>query len=312
MSSITEQLTKRGLAHPPTYLPSNVMYETIVGSVAYGVADEFSDYDVNGFFIPPAGMLFPHLEGDLLGFDKDPKAPKAYQEHHIMDNDALGGKGREYDLNIYTITVYFKLCMDNNPNMLDTLFTPRECVLHSTAISEMVRSRRHIFLHKKCWPKYKGYAFQQLHKMRGKNPEPGSKRDQIREKYGYDVKYAYHLVRLLLEAEMIMDEGTIDIRRHREHLKAIRRGEVTEDEIIRWAFGKEAHLEKLFEQSPLRKEPDRMAVKNLLLECLEHHYGSLQALKTVRSASTVDRTTLRQIQDLCNHAMRYDDRDVSF
>lgn len=243
MSSVTEQLAKRGLCNPPNYVKSNTMYETIVGSVAYGVADEFSDFDVNGFFIPPVEMLFPHLSGHVLGFGKDPKAPKAYQQHHIWDHDALNGRGRKYDLNIYNITVYFQLCLDNNPNMLDTLYTPRECVLHSTAISEMVRERRDLFPHKKCWPKYKGYAFQQLHKMKGKNPDPGSKRDKLREKYGFDVKFAYHLVRLLLEVEMIMNEHCIDIRRHREHLKAIRRGEVTEDDIIKWAADKESHLE---------------------------------------------------------------------
>lgn len=303
MSSTVEYLAKRGLCSPPSDVKSNTMYETIVGSVAYGVADEFSDFDVNGFFIPSVDKLFPHLAGHVLGFGKDPKAPKAYQHHHIHDKDAMNGKGREYDLNIYSITVYFQLCLENNPNMLDTLYTPRECVLHSTAISEMVRERRDIFPHKKCWPKYKGYAYQQLHKMKGKNPEPGSKRDQIREKYGFDVKFAYHTVRLLLEAEMIMNEHTIDIRRHREHLKAIRRGEVSQDEIIKWAADKETHLERAFENSTLRAEPDYVRVKQLLLDCLEHHYGDLSVLSTVRWESQTERAAIREIRSLCDKVL---------
>jgi predicted nucleotidyltransferase len=271
------------------------MYETIVGSVAYGVADEFSDYDVTGFYVPSVEDLFPHLRGHMLGFDKDVRAPKAWQEHHIHDID----KGREYDLNIYSITVYFRLCMENNPNMVTTLYTPRQCVLHSTNLSEMVREKRDLFLHKKCWTKYKGYAYQQLHKMKGKSPEPGSKRDLLRQKYGFDVKFAYHLVRLLLEAEIIMTEGTMDIARHAEHLKAIRRGEVSQDEIFDWAASKERHLEKVFEQSTLRAEPARAEIKQLLLDCLEHHYGSLEQLETVRSASSGDQTALRMIQEIC-------------
>ena len=265
----------------------------MVGSVAYGVSDDLSDYDVNGFYIPAADKLFPHLNGHLLGFDADPKCPKCYQNHHVFDN------GREYDLNIYSITQYFKLCLDNNPNMVDTLYTPRECVLHSTAVSEMVRERRDLFLHKKCWPKYKGYAYQQLHKMRGKNPEEGSKRWKLREKYGFDVKYGLHLVRLLLEAEMIITEGTIDIRRHRDHLKSIRRGETTQEDIEKWAAEKEAHLERAFESSKLRAEPERVVIKQLLIDCIEHQYGSLQALQTVKSESNPERAAMREIHSIC-------------
>lgn len=302
MTSTVEYLSKQGLISPPSDVKSNTMYETVVGSVAYGVADEFSDFDVNGFFIPSADRLFPHLRGHLLGFDKDVRCPKCWQSHHIMDTNAPGGP-REYDLNLYAITQYFKLCLENNPNMVDTLYTPRECVLHSTAIAEMVRESRDLFLHKKCWPKYKGYSYQQLHKMRGKEPEEGSKRWKLREKYGYDVKFAYHLVRLLLEAEMIMNEGTIDIRRHREHLKAIRRGDVTQDEIERWAAEKEAHLERAFETSKLRAEPAYAEVKTLLLNCLEHHYGTLGALDVVVRANQPQSQALREIQAICERAL---------
>lgn len=299
MTSTVENLSRRGLCHPPNIVKSNTMYETVVGSVAFGVADEFSDYDVTGFYVPSAADLFPHLNGHVMGFDKDVRAPKAWQQHHIHDID----KGREYDLNIYSITVYFRLCMENNPNMVTTLYTPRMCVLHSTYLSELVRENRDLFLHKKCWPKYKGYSYQQLHKMKSKCPQDGSKRDLIRKKYGYDVKFAYHLVRLLLEAEMILGEGTLDIARHAEHLKAIRRGEVTEQEVFDWAASKEKHLERVYQDSTLREEPARAEIKQLLLDCLEHHYGSLRELDTVRASTGCDKTALRQIMELCQERL---------
>ena len=300
MSSTVQKLTKQGLINPPSDVKSNTMYETVVGSVAYGVSDDLSDYDVNGFFIPSTDRLFPHLRGHILGFDKDPKVPKAFQQHHIHT------ASREYDLNIYSISQYFKLCLENNPNMVDTLYTPRECVLHSTAISEMVRESRDLFLHKRCWPKYKGYAFQQMHKMKGKNPEEDSKRWKLRERYGFDVKYAYHLVRLLLECEMILTEHSIDIRRHREHLKAIRRGDVSQEDIEKWFASKETSLERQYENSTLRDEPAYDQIKQLLIDCLEHHYGSLQALQTVKQESEHTRTTLRNIRDLCDKALTTD------
>lgn len=299
MASTVEQLTKKGLIRPPAFVESNTMYECIVGSVAYGVSDELSDFDVNGFCIPPKDVVFPHLRGDIEGFGRQKKHFGGWQQHHVKDPDALGGKGREYDLNIYNIVNYMHLCMENNPNMLTTLFVPRDCVLCSTQVAEMVREKRNLFLHKGSWHRYKGYAYQQRHKMGGKNPEEGSKRFKLREKYGYDVKFAYHTVRLLYEVEMILNEHTIDIQRHREHLKAIRRGEVPMSDVLAWCDAKETALERAYESSTLRYSPDEKAIKSLLLDCLEHHYGSLAG---VVARPDEDRVVLGEIVALLQKA----------
>lgn len=270
MASIVEKLTNRGLINPPNFVKSNTVYECIVGSVAYGVYDKLSDMDVNGFCIPPKDVVFPHLRGEIEGFGRNRQKFNGWQQHHIQTEKV------EYDLNIYNIVHYMFLCMENNPNMVTTLFVPRECILTSTAISEMVREQRELFLHKGAWPKYKGYAYSQRHKMQGKNPEPGSKRDKLRKEYGFDVKFAYHTVRLLYEAEMILNEGTIDIRRHQEHLKEVRRGEVPAEDVIKWCDSKESALERAYENSTLPWGPREDEIKSLLLDCLEHHYGSLE------------------------------------
>lgn len=39
------------------------MYETIMGSVAYGVNTDTSDFDTVGFCIPNKDIVFPHLRG---------------------------------------------------------------------------------------------------------------------------------------------------------------------------------------------------------------------------------------------------------
>jgi predicted nucleotidyltransferase len=275
MTSIVQQLTKKSLIQPPPFVAANTMYECVVGSVAYGCANNLSDYDVNGFCIPNKHTVFPHLAGEIEGFGRQKKRFTGWQHHHVKDDSALGGKGREYDLNIYNIVQYMHLCMENNPNMVTTLFVPRECILSTTAVGEMVREARHIFLHKGAWHRYKGYSYQQRHKMQGKNPQPGSKRSKLREEFGFDVKFAYHTVRLLCEVEMILIEHDIDIRRHQEHLKAIRRGEVSMDDILSWCDSKEKDLEAAYANSTLRYGPDEDAVKTLLLDVLEHHYGSL-------------------------------------
>ncbi len=274
MSSKTHYLIDQGLLNAaPAFLKTGVQYEVIMGSIAYGVADDNSDMDVYGFAIPPRDWVFPHLRGEIAGFDQTGPQFEQIQQHHIRDKHALAGQVREYDLVIYSIIKYFRLLMENNPNIIDSLFVPRNCIVYSTAVGEMVRERRHIFLHKGAWAKFKGYAYSQIHKMRIKNSQ--GKRQKIIETFGYDVKFAYHVVRLLNEVEQILIEEDIDLARNKEQLKAIRRGEWSQETVENYFTEKEKHLEKIYLNSTLAPTPDKAAIKKLLFECLEHHYGSL-------------------------------------
>src|SRR4051812_6731586 len=131
--STLQRLTDRGLVKPPRWLPGQVMYETIMGSVAYGVSSDTSDVDVYG---------------EIPGFGKQAKRFEQYQEHHVEDRDALAGHGRMYDLTIFGIVKFFALAVENNPNIIVSLFTPTTCVLHSTRVGNLVRENRRLFLHK--------------------------------------------------------------------------------------------------------------------------------------------------------------------
>jgi predicted nucleotidyltransferase len=272
--STLQRLTDRGLIKPPRWLPGNVQYETIMGSVAYGVSSDTSDVDVYGWAIPPKDDLFPHLRGEVPDFGTPRPRFEQYQEHHVEDRDSLAGHGRSYDLTIYGIVKFFNLAMENNPNVIDSLFTPVNCVLHSTRVGNLVRENRKLFLHRGAWPKFKGYAYSQLHKISIKQPQ--GKRAELVETHAYDVKFAYHVVRLLSEVEMILVEQDIDLQRNNEQLKAIRRGDWTEERLRDWCADKETHLERAYAESTLRATPDESKIKALLLNCLENHYGSLE------------------------------------
>lgn len=169
MPSTIQQLEEKGLIKPPRWLSQNVQYETIMGSVAYGVSSDTSDLDLYGFCIAPKNVTFPHLAGEIFGFGRQHERFEQYQQHHIMDEHAMGGKGRSHDVAIYNIVKYFQLCMENNPNMIDSLFTPINCVLHCTKVGNMVRENRRIFLHKGAFHKFLGYAHSQLNKIKTKS-----------------------------------------------------------------------------------------------------------------------------------------------
>jgi len=169
MSSIVEQLAKKDLITPPKYVTSQIQYETIVGSISYGVADttnkdHISDWDICGFCIPYKDMIFPHLRGEIVGFGIQTKRFDQYQQHHIYDKTI----DRKYDISIYNIIKYFQLVMENNPNMIDSLFTPQRCVLLCSQIGNLVRENRKLFLHRGSWFKFKSYSYSQMHKAKDK------------------------------------------------------------------------------------------------------------------------------------------------
>ena len=296
MASKTQYLKKQNLLiSPPYFLDTGVQYEVIMGSIAYGVSNDNSDMDIYGFAIPPRDTVFPHLSGYIHGFDEELKPFTQFQQHKIQDSSGNAGKGREYDLTIYSIIKYFRLLTDCNPNIIDTLFVPRRCVVYSTSIGELVRENRHSFLHKGCWPTFKGYAYAQIHKMKTKQPE--GKRVQLIEKYGYDVKFAYHVVRLLNEIEQIMAEGTLTLDQNSEQLKAIRSGEWTQQQVEDYFHQKEKSLESLYASSTLPTKADFNTIKELLLNCLEQHYGSLENCISSQDKST---KALNEIKKIVN------------
>ena len=279
MASTTQRLMEKGLApDAPNFLRSNVHYETIMGSHAYGVADtsvkeKVADYDLYGFAIPPKEMIFKHLAGWIPGFGPEPIGFDQWIRHHILDNES-GGRGKEWDLQIFSIVKFFELCRENNPNIIDALFTPEECVVHCTQVGRLVRDSRNLFLSKLCWKKFRGYAYAQLKKLQDKQPIGG--RLEIIERFGYDVKFAYHIVRLFDEAEQILLEGNLDLRRSSEVMKAIRRGEWTEGDLRSWVVEKDRALEVAYTRCQLPDHPPIEPIYRLLMNCLEQHYGSIQ------------------------------------
>jgi predicted nucleotidyltransferase len=266
MASIVNRVYHKNLREMPSFV-STTQYETITGSIAYGVNEDWSDMDIYTFCIPPKHYVFEQIKG----FKDDAPNFDSWQQHHIRDDE----KNREYDIEVFNITKFFSLLMDNNPNMVDTLYTPQNCVLHTTEIGRKVGLNRHLFLHKGAFHRFRGYAFAQLKKTETK--EPVGKRAELIRKYGFDVKFASNIVRLSDECEQILTTGDLDLTRSKEMQKAIRRGEIPFDEIKKWFFEKEKSLEKLYhsDSSPIPHRPDVKKIKGLLLECLEDHYGSV-------------------------------------
>jgi predicted nucleotidyltransferase len=261
------------------WLKNNIHYEVIMGSQAYGVSNDASDEDIYGWAIPPKYMIFPNTIGHIDGFGPAPERFDQFQQHHV--NDALTGK--QYDFVIYNVVKYMSLVLENNPNMIDSLFVPNNCVMHITQAGSIIRDNRKSFLHKGVYAKFRGYAHSQVHKMHIKKPNANtsSKRSADIEHNGFDTKFAYHIVRLLHECEQILTYQDLDLQKSKAVLKAIRNGEVDYKTVLQMIDMLFISCEQAYQKTKLPDGPDWKHAQQLLMDVLESHYGNLAAVVQV-------------------------------
>jgi uncharacterized protein len=264
--SIIKKLYKSGKLTLTESFATETHYEVLMGSVAYHVSDDTSDMDVHAITTPPIEYVFPHTTGAIPGFGQAPKVFDSFQQHNIIVNE------KNYDVAIYSLIKAFKLAAENNPNILDMLWVPDNCILHSDGIGAYIRRNRKHFLHKGSYHKFRGYSYAQMKKLKE------SPRVELVAKYGFDTKNAYHLIRLLYQCQQILEEGDMDITRNSEMLKSIRRGDMTLDEVIALFNKKEAELDVLYVKSTLQYSPDMKFLTEVLMACLEMKYGNLSEI----------------------------------
>ena len=130
-----------------------VIFRGICGSHAFGTATPESDIDTLGVFI---------LETDAyLSLTEAPA--------QISDE--------RNDNRFYSLRNFLELAANANPNILDALYLPQDCLLATSPYWEIIQSNRSIFLTKKICQTYCDYAMGQIKKARGcnkriHNPQP--------------------------------------------------------------------------------------------------------------------------------------------
>ena len=252
---------------PPSWMVNNTIHAVITGSYAYGINTNSSDIDIYGICLPPLKMIFPHLTGEIQGFGEPAPRFQHFQQHHVNHDH------KTYDFTIYSIVKFFNLAMKNNPNIIDVLFLPQNCVLHSTPSSQKIILNRDQFLHTGLFSEFVGYAVAQQRKMREGANRKNEKRKQTIDTYGYDTKFASHNVRLLVQAKSLFENGEINFKDHAELIMSVRNGEWSLEKIDEWTENVITELRGLRDKSTLPSEPNYVKLKALLMEIIEDHYG---------------------------------------
>lgn len=119
-----------------------ILFECISGSKAYGLDTAASDTDIRGVFILPKDTFYG-------------------MEYVEQINDATN------DVVYYELQKFISLLSKNNPNILELLNVPEDCVLIKDPLFE--RIKMDYFLSKLCKNSFAKYAYTQIKKARGLN-----------------------------------------------------------------------------------------------------------------------------------------------
>jgi len=127
-----------------------ILYKTIVGSRAYGTNNETSDTDIKGFYwVDPSEYLSLN-------------PPVTPQTSQINDE--------KHNVVFYSLYRAFELLKTANPNFIELLWTPKDCVIKTDdVIMPILLENRNLFITKEAYHSHADYALAQIKKAKGKN-----------------------------------------------------------------------------------------------------------------------------------------------
>lgn len=123
----------------------SIIFKTIMGSRAYNTYTEESDTDVRGIFVLP-NDAFLSMEGTVKQISDDTN-----------------------DITFYELRRYFELAKDCNPNIIEMLYSPEDCVQLVSPVMELLLENRSLFISKKAYHTFSGYAVSQIKRAAGQN-----------------------------------------------------------------------------------------------------------------------------------------------
>lgn len=291
-----------GERDPAAYEP-HVIYRVCIGSRAFGLADEESDVDERGVFLPPAewGWSLQPLPTEIE-FQREGPAPR------IEDgaaSDASGGavcdvrdgtvsdvgdapvvavgegsasgvgdgavldvddRARRWDVCWWEIGKFLRFALKANPNILEMLYAPDHLVIFANEWGRRLRELRPAFLSKYLYRTYSGYVLSQFRLMR---------RDRERGKQ-HKAKHAMHLIRLLHSGiDALEGRGIrVDVAEHRAELLRIKAGEVPLEEVYAMALELDRRFQDARAHTALPERPDVAAVDRFLVEARRSSVGA--------------------------------------
>jgi len=248
MSDLLKHVRESGFSFSDRLIQLFVGGSELHGAKVHGT----DDLDIYGVYVEPPDRVLglesmPHFVWSTAGADR-----------RNGPNDV--------DVTLYSLKKWAGLACKGNPTALHFLFAKN--TVENPIWNEIV-SKADIFLGRSCAKQLIGFADDQLQRMAGqKGRGKKGQRPEIEAKYGYDVKAAMHILRLLYECKELVSERRITLPRPEgDLLIRVRTGKYSMEKVITMAQKLFAECRDAASRSSLPDVIDRGAVSQLVTEC---------------------------------------------
>lgn len=236
---LTEHGDKTATAHE--------ILRTVVGSGVHGIAIEGTDdHDEMGVYVEPPESVFGLREAD---------------GHYVARTVREGQRSRpgDTDLVLYSLRKYLALVATGNPTALLPLFAPEDAVLRITDAGRLLREVGAGLLSQRAGHRFLGYLHSQRERLVTGKRVPA--RPELIERFGYDVKYASHALRLGMQGVEVVRTGRLTLplpEQERKLVLAVKRGEYPLDTTLALIDSQAVLLQAILDNnhSPLPENPD--------------------------------------------------------
>lgn len=239
----------------------NEIIRIVNGSKLYGTDVDTSDDDFMAVFIEPVRSVY-------VGGSK-------MESVQLRDKpEGVRSEAGDVDCTSYSLRHFAKLAAAGNPSVLTLLSAPDSAVVHETEIGRALRdpAMQQKFASKQAAPRFKGYMMRQKERMLGERGGHIPKRPELVEKYGFDTKYANHVIRLGIQGCEFMRRGYMTLPMHEDDVNTllrVRGGEYSFERTVELIEAVEADLERAVQQSALPDDPDYPSIAAFLREAHE-------------------------------------------
>jgi predicted nucleotidyltransferase len=245
---------------------ASLIHLFVGGSQLHGAkVSGYDDLDIYGCYIEPPERILGVLP----------------LEHFVWSSGSAAEKNTADDVDVttYSLHRWGELIRKGNPAILHYLFAANT-LSSSDTWERFIGSHREHLISKRAAMQYIGFAASQRMRLTGERGmgRHGQRPDLI-ERYGFDVKFAMHYIRLLGECRELLSEHRVTLPRpEKELLIDIRTGKYTQDQVFRIGDDLSSECQRLLEKSDLPDSVNVNVLSQQIADAYQYHWRHMTAI----------------------------------
>lgn len=228
----------------------------VVGSAVHGCAvDGQDDRDEMAIVLEPPEYVIGlnHFETSV---------------YRTQPEGVRSGPG-DLDLVFHSLRKFARLAAKGNPSIHLLFFVPEDSIIEIDSIGEVLIEKRGMFLSRRVIQAFLGYMQAQRQRLEGTRGQKRNTRPELVDKYGFDTKYAGHIIRLGYQGLEMAQTGTISLPMPDKELRDVldvRTGKWDLNKVLTKAGLMERQLKDCLDREcPLPNDPDWEGINEFLI-----------------------------------------------